>query len=215
LPRHPALPWVLPFAIFIALLAAQSAIPAPVWLRLVLPMAAIVFYSRPALCCGPTSPALSVLLGLAVFALWVGPDIVAPAWRHTFLFDNFLIHPLPATPPADRSDSLFIFWRVAVLTISVPILEELFWRGWLMRWLINPDFEKIALGTYAPMAFWVVAALFASEHGPFWDVGLITGVIFNWWMIRTKNMWDCIVTHAVTNFALGVYVVMSGHWEYL
>ena len=187
----------------------------PVWLRLVLPLAAILVYSRPVLSTGPASPLLSFLLGLAVFLIWIGPDVIAPAWRHTFLFDNFLIHPLPATPPAERSDPLFLFWRVAVLTVSVPILEELFWRGWLMRWIINPDFQRVPLGAFAPLAFWVVAALFASEHGPFWDVGLVTGIIFNWWMVRTKNLWDCIVMHAVTNGALGAYVIVSGHWEYL
>ena len=91
----------------------------------------------------------------------------------------------------------------------------MFWRGWLMRWLINPNFEKVPLGVYAPAAFWIVAGLFASEHGPFWDVGLITGVIYNWWMVRTKNIWDCIIAHAVTNGVLGAYVVFGSHWEYL
>jgi len=45
---------------------------------------------------------MAMLLGIAVFAIWVGPDVVAPAWRHTFLFNNALIHPLTATPAADR-----------------------------------------------------------------------------------------------------------------
>ena len=64
--------------------------------------------------------------------------------------------------------------------VAVPILEELFWRGWLMRYLIDSNhFEKIALGTFTPLAFWAVAALFASEHGSFWDVGLVTGILYN------------------------------------
>ncbi len=48
------------------------------------------------------------------------------------------------------------------------------------------------------------AILFASEHGPYWDVGLITGVIYNWWMVRTKSVADCILMHAVTNAALSI-----------
>ncbi len=215
LSRHPALPWVLPFAIFIALLAVQSAVPVPVWARLLLPAAAILAFSLPVLNKGPSAPVASVLLGIAVFVIWVGPDVIAPAWRHSFLFNNALIHPLTVTPEADRSNPFFLVVRLAILTVAVPILEELFWRGWLMRWLINPDFEKVPLGTYAPMAFWIVAILFASEHGPFWDVGLITGVIYNWWMVRTKNIWDCIIAHAITNGALGAYVILGSHWEYL
>jgi len=99
--------------------------------------------------------------------------------------------------------------------VAVPILEELFWRGWLMRWIIDPqDFEKVPLGTFAPAAFWLTAILFASEHGSFWDVGLAAGIVYNWWMIRTRNLWDCIIAHAVTNALLAAYVIGAGQWQY-
>jgi CAAX prenyl protease-like protein len=84
-----------------------------------------------------------------------------------------------------------------------------------MRWMIDRDFWNVPLGKYDATAFWVTAVLFASEHGPYWEVGLITGVIYNWWMVRTKNLADCILMHAVTNGILSVYVVLSGRWEYL
>ncbi len=96
----------------------------------------------------------------------------------------------------------------------VPIIEELFWRGWVMRWLIDRDFTKIPLGTYLPSAFWITAVLFASEHGPYWEVGLAAGVIYNWWMLRTRSLADCILAHAITNGALAVYVVTAGAWRY-
>ena len=214
--KHPAIPWVLPFAVFIGLLALQQTIPVPVWARLALSLAAIAAVSRPPLKGRPSQPILSILLGLAVFVLWIGPDLISPAWRHLFLFDNAIVgHPAGNTPPASKDDPVFLFFRIAVSVVAVPILEELFWRGWLMRWLIDSqDFRKVALGTYAPMAFWVTAALFASEHGSFWDVGLLTGVVYNWWMIRTKNLWDCILAHAVTNAALAAWVVLAGQWQY-
>ncbi len=196
-------------------IAAQSAMPLPVWVRLVLSLVAIGAVSLPVLKTGPTKPLLSVLLGVAVFAIWVGPDVVWPAWRHLPLFDNALISPAVNKPPAGKDDPIFLFLRFSVLVVAVPILEELFWRGWLMRWLIDGEnFERVRLGTYAPVAFWVTAAMFASEHGPFWDVGLVCGIIYNWWMMRTRNIWDCIIMHAVTNAALGAYVVMAGQWQY-
>ena len=214
--KHPAVPWVLPFGVFIGLLALQSVVPVPVWLRLALSLAAILAVSTPVLRVGPSKPVLSILMGLAVFVVWVGPDFLFPAWRHFILFDNSLVgHPAGNTPPASKDDPVFLFFRIAVSVIAVPILEELFWRGWLMRWLIDSnDFRKVALGTFAPLAFWATAAMFASEHGSFWDVGLLTGIIYNWWMIRTKNLWDCILMHAVTNGALAVYVVVAGQWQY-
>ncbi len=214
--RHPAIPYVLPFAVFMALLGLQSlfAVPAPV--RLLVCLAVIAAVSFPALRGGPSKPLLSILVGLAVFFVWVGPDVLFPNWHHFILFDNALVgHPAGNTPPASKSDPVFLFFRIAISVIAVPILEELFWRGWLMRWLIDGnDFTRVALGTYAPSAFWIVAALFASEHGSFWDVGLLTGIIFNWWMIRTRNLWDCIIMHAVTNGVLAAYVVLGGHWQY-
>jgi CAAX prenyl protease-like protein len=164
----------------------------------------------------PASPLLSVLLGLAVFAVWIGPDLIAPAWRASFLFNNAVIEPARDNVPAAlKTDRMFLVFRIATSAIAVPILEELFWRGWLMRWLIDgDDFRRVPLGKYVPGAFVLTAVLFAAEHGPFWDVGLLTGFIYNWWMVRTRNLWDCIVAHAVTNGALAVYVLAAGQWQY-
>jgi CAAX prenyl protease-like protein len=213
---HPSVPWVAPFAVFIALLALQQIVPIPAPVRFIVSIAAILVFSRQALRGHPAKPFLSILLGLAVFAIWVGPDIVAPAWRHSILFNNPLVgHPVGNTAPASKSDPLFLFFRIAISVVAVPILEELFWRGWLMRWLIDSDhFERVPLGQYLPSAFWLVAILFASEHGPFWDVGLLAGIVYNWWMVRTRNLWDCIIAHAVTNAALAAYVVLAGQWQY-
>ena len=218
--RHPAVPYVLPFAVFIALLALQSLVPVPAAIRFAVSLAAILAVSLPVLRGGPSKPVLSILLGLAVFVIWIGPDVLSPSWRHLFPFDNSLVgHPSGNTPPASKGDPVFLIFRIAISVIAVPVLEELFWRGWLMRWLLvtdhrERDFTKVALGAYAPAAFWTVAVLFAVEHGPYWDVGLLTGIIYNWWMLRTRNLWDCILMHAVTNGALAAYVVLGGHWQY-
>jgi CAAX prenyl protease-like protein len=179
-------------------------------------MAAILAVSLPVLRGSPSKPVLSILLGLAVFVIWVGPDVLLPGWHHFILFDNRIMgHPAGNTPPASKNDPLFLIFRIAISVVAVPILEELFWRGWLMRWLIDSnDFRHVPLGAYTPAAFWLVAILFASEHGSFWDVGLVTGIIYNWWMLRTRNLLDCILMHAVTNAALAAYVVIGGHWQY-
>jgi CAAX prenyl protease-like protein len=214
--RHPAVPYVFPFLIFIALLALQQIVPVPAWVRFAVSMAAILIVSRPALRGAPSKPFLSILVGIAVFIIWIAPDLISPAWHHTLLFDNAVVgHPAGNTPPASKNDPIFLFFRIAISVIAVPVLEELFWRGWLMRWIIDSNhFERVPLGAYAPAAFWVVALLFASEHGSFWDVGLLAGVVFNWWMVRTRNLWDCILAHAVTNGILAVYVIGAGQWQY-
>jgi len=214
--RHPAVPYVLPFLIFIALLALQQVVAVPAWVRFAISFAAILIVSRPVLRGGPSKAVLSILIGVAVFFIWIAPDLISPAWHHFILFDNALVgHPAGNTPPASKNDPIFLLFRIAVSVIAVPILEELFWRGWLMRWIIDSlHFEKVPLGTYAPAAFWLTALLFASEHGSFWDVGLLAGLAFNWWMVRTRNLWDCIIAHAVTNAILAAYVIGAGQWQY-
>lgn len=218
--RHRAVPYVLPFAVFIALLVIQSVVPVPVSLRFIVSMGVILAVSLPALRGSASQPILSILLGLAVFFIWIGPDLISPNWHHFILFDNAIMgHPAGSTPPASKSDPVFLVFRIAISVIAVPILEELFWRGWLMRWLSIRDhhreyFTDFAPGHCTPVAFWAVAVLFAVEHGSYWDVGLVTGVVFNWWMMRTRNLWDCILMHAATNAALAAYVVIGGHWQY-
>ena len=199
-----------------ALLVLQQVVPIPVWVRLFVSLAAILAVSARPLSGAPSKPLLSVGIGLLVFVLWIGPDLIWSGWHHTLLFDNPIMgHPAGNTPPASKNDPVFLVLRVLVSVVAVPILEELFWRGWLMRWIINgDDFEKVPLGAYTPAAFWIVAILFASEHGSFWDVGLLAGIVYNALMVRTRNLWDCILAHAVTNGALAAYVVLAGQWQY-
>jgi len=172
--------------------------------------------SRPVLrlCLRPGFPLASTGIGIAVFLIWIGPDALW-GYRHHWLFDNFIAGTAASSVDAVlKQNVMFVGLRVAVSVALVPVLEELFWRGWLMRWLISPDFLKVPMGTYARNAFWIVAVLFASEHGPYWEVGLAAGIVYNWWMVRTRNLADCILAHAVTNGLLSVYVLMTGQWQY-
>ncbi len=159
-------------------------------------------------------PLASVAIGLAVCAVWIAPDALF-GYRHHGLFENFMLGTASGSlSPELRRNPVFLFVRAASSTLLVPVIEELFWRAWLMRWLINRDFQSVPLGAYLRSAFWITAVLFASEHGSYWDVGLAGGVAYNWWMIRTRSLADCILAHAVTNGALAAYVVLAGAWQY-
>lgn len=213
--RHPAAPYVAPFAAFFALLFIQQLVPVPQAIRFVLIAGMLLLFSRSVLTFHLVNPLGSILLGVAVFAIWIGPDVLFPGWRVHWLFSNSLLgRPVSSMSGNQDKDPVFLVFRVLTSVVTVPILEELFWRGWLMRWLISHDFERIPLGTYSPRAFWIVAILFASEHGSYWEVGLIAGAIYNWWMVRTRSLWDCILAHSVTNLCLAAYVIKGGQWQY-
>jgi uncharacterized protein len=217
--EHPAVPYVAPFAIFIFFLAIQNLIPLPqaveFGLRIVILTAAIWFFSRKVLDFGMSQPLGTIAIGLAVFLLWIAPDTLFPGYRDHWLFRNSLTGGVSSSLQAGSAeDGLTLLLRSLRAILIVPIVEELFWRGWLMRWLIKPDFQQVPLGTYETRAFWIVALLFAAEHGPYWDVGLIAGAIYNWWMVRTRRLGDLIWAHAITNAALCAYVLYTKKWEY-
>ena len=211
--------YILPFVVFLGFLAIQKYFPLPANIefavRDVLMLGVLLGFSRHVIQLRPTRPLETLILGVAVFVIWVAPDVLFPAYRQHWLFQNSIFGQIAVTIPGRVLEAPTVLWpRIIQAVIFVPILEELFWRGWLMRWLISPNFEKVPLGMYQAGAFWIVAILFASEHGPYWDVGLIAGIAYNWWMVRTRSLADCILAHAITNGCLCWYVVATHRWEY-
>ena len=210
---------MLPFALFIAILAMRSSLPVPEialyggWILVV--ALALLLISRSVIDLKISQPVATVLAGVAVFLIWIAPDALFPGYRSHWLFENRFTGAVSTSiSESGRSDTLLLVLRIIRAVAIVPIVEELFWRGFLMRWIIRPDFEKVPLGTYEARAFWLTAILFASEHGPYWDVGLLTGVIYNWWLIRTRRLGDVIWAHAITNACLCGYVLITHKWEY-
>ncbi|MGA3026311.1 MAG: CAAX prenyl protease-related protein [Bryobacteraceae bacterium] len=208
--------YVVPFAVFLGFLALQSVVGWPAWvdfpLRVAVLAAVLLLYSWPVIAWKPRHLLPTLALGVAVFVIWVAPDVLVPHYRQHWLFQNALTGAARSTLPSH--DPFVLTFRVVRAVVIVPIVEELFWRGWLMRRLIAADFREVPLGAYAPLSFWVTALLFASEHGPYWEVGLVAGILYNWWMIRTKSLADCILAHAVTNAVLCAWVILAGRWEY-
>jgi hypothetical protein len=211
----PHIAYIAPFVIYIALLAVPLPPLIAHTVRFGITLAAIAFVSWPVLTLRPSYPLASVGIGIAVFLIWIGPDVLF-GYRHHWLFENRLLgKAVTSVAPELEHNAFFLTIRMLTTAGLVPVLEELFWRGWLMRWLIdNRDFRKVPLGTYQPVAFWLVAVLFASEHGSYWEVGLLAGIAYNWWLVRTRNLADCVLAHAVTNAALGIYVIAAGQWQY-
>lgn len=218
--RYPSLPYVAPFATFMLLLVVGPRLPIPARveavLRVALVTAVLLLCSRQVISLQVRHWATSIALGIGVFALWIAPDVLFPDFRSSWLFTNGLTGKVEGTVPEDvRHDTLVLSLRFARAAILVPIVEELFWRGWLPRWIDHrEDFRKVPLGQFTTASFLLTALLFASEHGAMWDVGLAAGLLYNFWMQRTRSLGDLILAHAVTNACLSAYVLSRGRWEY-
>jgi CAAX prenyl protease-like protein len=158
----------------------------------------------------PPALALAVGLGLLVTLLWVGLDGWYPVFGSMGTRAGF--DPRSLAPPGRWA---FLAVRFLGLVLVVPLFEELFWRSFVVRWIINPDrFESVPIGLVTPAAGAITAVLFAVEHPAEWLPALLTGAIWAWLLHRTKSVSACFISHATANLALGIYVVITGQWKF-
>ena len=115
--------------------------------------------------------------------------VAAPAWAYAFLIVRF-----------------------AGLAGVVPVIEEFFLRGFLMRVVVNEKWWGVPFGVVTPAAV-AVGTLVPVLYHPEKLAALVWFSLVTWLMVRTKNIWDCVAAHAVTNLLLGIYVVTRGQWQ--
>jgi len=143
-----------------------------------------------------------------VFAVWIGVDINVP-YPHLGTRAAFD----PTSLEATAWGITFLVVRLYGLVLMVPVMEELFWRSFLLRYLVNPDFRRVPIGTFTPSALAISVVLFGVEHNQ-WFAGIVAGLLYTLLLYRTKSLFSCIVAHTVTNFLLGIYVLTTEHWQY-
>ncbi len=113
-----------------------------------------------------------------------------PAWAYTFLVIRFL-----------------------GLALIVPIIEEFFLRGFLMRFVIRENWWTVPFGTLTPAAAIIGTAVPMLMHPAELLAAAVWFSLVTWLMVRTRNIWDCVAAHAVTNLLLGLYVVTQHQWQ--
>lgn len=107
----------------------------------------------------------------------------------------------------------FLAIRFFGLVAIVPIVEEFFLRGFLMRYIDDPDWDEIPLGIAGRGALiGIIVYAVISHTGEPLAAAVWFGMV-TWLYLRTRNIWDCVVAHAVTNLLLGIYIIQTGHWE--
>ncbi len=114
---------------------------------------------------------------------------------------------------ADTLRAVFLALRFCLLALLVPIIEELFVRGWLIRYIEDPKWWTVALSRLS-----LRSVAFASVYGVFAHPGeavaaLVWFSLVSWLMLRTGNLWDCVVAHGVTNLLLGMYILNFNAWH--
>lgn len=110
------------------------------------------------------------------------------------------------------SAALFVVVRLIGLIAIVPLMEEVFWRGFLMPYFVDPDFEKVPAGAFSPFGFAFVTVAFVLVHNE-WSAALIWGLGINFLYVWKKNLWACVVMHMTTNALLGVWILQTKTWH--
>jgi uncharacterized protein len=154
----------------------------------------------------PSAPALAlaVVAGVLVLVLWINLDA---DWMTIGTASGFD----PRT--GGRIDWALVAVRIAGAALVVPLMEELFWRSFLMRWIEAADFETVDPSQLRLKSFLVTVLLFGFEHN-LWFAGIVAGATYSGLYMRNRTLWSPILAHAVTNGLLGIWVVATANWSY-
>jgi exosortase E/protease (VPEID-CTERM system) len=145
------------------------------------------------------------LTGAAVFLIWLAPTF----WGHPHP-----VNPLGATlatlSPTARW--VWIAFRIAAAVLTVPIAEELAFRGYLARRLVNREFDSIPFSAATAISIGLSSVVFGLMHGQEWIVGILAGLAYAAVMKWKGRLSDAIVAHATTNLLLAIWVISRGDW---
>jgi CAAX prenyl protease-like protein len=213
---------IVPFAAFMVLLAVRGALPAdgsfgidPRWVYglTVLVVGGLLawFWREYGELVAQTLPtlgeaALAVAVGVAVFALWINLD--APWMRLGEASASFT--------PLDAAGQ--IQWPLAIVrwigaALVVPVMEELFWRSFLMRWVQSPQFETVVPQRVGAKAIVLSTFVFMLAH-TLWLAAIIAGLAYALLYVRSGKLWVPVIAHAVTNGVLGIWVLRTQQWAF-
>ena len=221
---RPDVPFIAPLLVYLALLSLVYAVP-PTWQPAVIGLRglatlAVFWLLRHHL------PPLGrphwpiAILGGAVFAWgWVVGQHLLEQWGWGGR--------LPLMPgektladPRDELGAAHLFWatwslRLIVACTAVPIAEELFWRGFLLRALINwHDFDRVPLGTFTWFSFLGTSLISTLQHPDNWGVSILCWMAFNAVFYWTRSLLCLILLHGFTNLVLYLVVLRVADWSF-
>ncbi len=213
----------------LGLTISYSSYPLIYTLKIVLTLAAVAFvlpgYREFPL---RVSPVAGSLVGIVGVFVWVGAcelDVesrfLAPALENLHLSWLLPSETRSAFNPFEHISSLpilavvFMGVRFLGLVVVVPVIEEFFLRGFVMRIVMTDEWWKVPFGKITPLAAIVGTLVPMLTHPNELLAAALWFVMVTLLMVKTRNIWDCILAHAVTNLLLGIYVITSGKWHLL
>jgi uncharacterized protein len=163
----------------------------------------------------------AIVVGVGVCVMWVGLDPYYPSLgtlTHKIGIGSESKPELPWNPHTHFGEGSALAWtfiavRILGSTIVVPPLEEVFYRSFLYRYIVKPDFQSVSHRQWHPLAFFMTAGIFGFTHHQ-WLAGILCAFAYQGLVLWKGRLGDAIAAHAITNFLLGVWVVWKGPWQF-
>jgi CAAX prenyl protease-like protein len=224
--KSPTASRVAPFIVFLGLTALQGKLfpDSEYWIYF---LKTIVGAWMLWVVCKPVSEARwkfsmeAIVAGIVVAILWIGLEGFYPTLEQLGEKLGWKSKPKVETEwnPLARFDAApmlgwsFVLIRIVGSSLVVPPIEELFYRSFLYRFFIHPDFEKQPLGVFRLKPFLFTSVLFGLAHRE-WLPGILCGFIYQGLVVRKGRLGDAMTAHGITNFLLGIWVVTQGQWKF-
>ncbi len=156
----------------------------------------------------PRGIGFTTAIGVLVLAIWIAPQVLGLAASRLEGFEPHFFE-------GDAAYAVNLGLRFLRLVIIVPLVEEIFWRGFLLRYVIDQDFTKVPFGTFEWKSFAIVTIGFCLEHQMAdWPAAIAAGALYNLVAYRTRSLSACVLAHAITNLLLGFYVLQTKQWGF-
>ncbi|MCB9362708.1 CAAX prenyl protease-related protein [Candidatus Woesearchaeota archaeon] len=143
--------------------------------------------------------ALPIFVGASIAVIWIAIDKLYPH--------------IPDFESIPDYDIVTIALKLFISIAIAPIVEEIFTRSFLIRWIIAFDYKSVPVGKFTWMSFIITVLFFGLAHDR-WLAGIITGIALNLLLYHKKEIGPCILAHAVANLVLGIYVISTGSWYF-
>ncbi len=207
--ENPVAPWLMPFIVILAAgMLSRAASGDFEWLYPLRFFAAAItlwWFRRKYLAIEWRAGWIAPAVGILVFILWIAMDRSGSSANDTV--PSALVQASPAARTA------WLLFRVLAAALTVPIAEELAFRGYLLRRLVSADFESVTPQRLLWIAIPLSSVIFGLLHGDRWFAGTMAGCLYALVYMRRGRIMEAIVAHGTTNALIAVDVLVFHRWH--